>query len=452
VLNQHLARALEVDRRLLEHLEDARHVRGGGGRVQDAEADRSAAEQSRRGHDRVRGPLHLDDERLVEMRQPFLVVLARRVAAQRDDAEVDRREQLERRRPLDVGGGVTGEVDGSVDRVAERVEPERLHRQPHLDGAARARELEPAIGEVRPRLCGDVAEIVGRDGERALEPVGLANEQGAALDRLEEPLVRVERHRVGPVDARKRAPAALGENGEPAVRGVDVEPHVGLAAQVGELAQRVDGARVGRAGVRAHGERGEPAPAIGVDRGGERRERQPESRVDGKHAHSLGAKPEHACGPRHRRVTLARHVDDEVIAHRTGAPLARARERGEVGRRPTAEEDSRRVGGVADPVGEPSEHGELELRRARRADPPRRVGVERAHDEVAERADPVRIAVACGSRRTIGAGSARSWMIASTARWARARISSAPSVTPPDGNARSDGSPACCRRSAMTRL
>ena len=127
--------------------------------------------------------------------------------------------------------------------------PKKLERQPDLERARAARELEPAVGEVDlVVLHHGVLEVVGRDLERAAQQAPVADQQAAAPERLVEPLVRVERDRVGQLDAAQRLAAALGDRREPAVGGVDVEPHAALAADGGQLGQRVD-----RAGVRGAG-------------------------------------------------------------------------------------------------------------------------------------------------------------------------------------------------------
>ena len=61
--------------------------------------------------------------------------------------------------------------------------------------------------------------------------VRVADEQAAALVRLVQPLVRVERDRVRAADAVERAPSPLGQHREAAVRRVDVQPQPVRVAQ-----------------------------------------------------------------------------------------------------------------------------------------------------------------------------------------------------------------------------
>ena len=71
-----------------------------------------------------------------------------------------------------------------------------------------------------------------------------------------------------------------------------------------------------------------------------------------------------------------------------GEPLAGAGEGRQVGRRAAADEHAGGVGRVADPLGEPAEDGELELRHPGAAGPPAAVQVQGAGDEVAHGAGP----------------------------------------------------------------
>ena len=71
--------------------------------------------------------------------------------------------------------------------------------------------------------------------------------------------MRVERQRVRVLDSGERLPSALGEHGEAAVRGVDVEPDAALAAEGRQLRERIDRAGVRRA--RGEGEERRAGPA-----------------------------------------------------------------------------------------------------------------------------------------------------------------------------------------------
>ena len=93
------------------------------------------------------------------------------------------------------------------DRRAERVEPEHLHAQPELEGARASRELDPSVAEVD--LASErVAQVLAAQGERALEQARLPHQHRARLVGLEEPLVRIDRRAIGPLDARQHGPPA----------------------------------------------------------------------------------------------------------------------------------------------------------------------------------------------------------------------------------------------------
>ena len=105
---------------------------------------------------------------------------------------------------------VQSQVEAAVDRLPERGHAEVAQRDPELEGAAAAGELEAEIGEVH--LAVDrlrVFEEVGGDLEASAQHGAVADEQRADLDRLVEPLVRVERDRVGELDAGECFPTAL---------------------------------------------------------------------------------------------------------------------------------------------------------------------------------------------------------------------------------------------------
>ncbi len=189
--------------------------------------------------------------------------------------------------------------------------------------------------------------------------------------------------------ARRRAPAVR-QHGERRRRRRPRAATGRAGTQVCQAVQRVDGAGVRRARVGAHDERPQAGGPVRGDRPLEDVEAQVVRAVHGDDAHPLGPEAERPGGAGHRRVTLRRDVDDEVVAHGADEPLARARERRQVGRRTAADQYAGGVGGVADPLGEPREHGELQLRHAGAAGPPAAVELEGAGDEVGHGAGPGR--------------------------------------------------------------
>ena len=97
-------------------------------------------------------------------------------------------------------------------------------------------------------------EVLGRLGVGAPCPRRVAVEERAAVERREEPLVRVDRERVAALDAVEQVPRrGGGERGGP-VRAVDVEPEPALLGHACDAGEVVDDAEVGAAGGGDHGE------------------------------------------------------------------------------------------------------------------------------------------------------------------------------------------------------
>ena len=274
--------------------------------------------------------------------------------------------------------------------------PRETRRAPNVRSESHSLNARVVRVSCRPRsakftsrcVAVRVAEVVGADLERVPQRSPVAHEQAAALVGLVQPLVRVERDRVGERDTGERGPPTLGQDREAAVRGVDVEPDPALPAERRELFERIDRTRARRARVRDGEERPPPAGLVGGDRGRERRRLEPQVLADGQDPHLVGPEAERPCSPCERRVRLVGDVDDEVVAHRADERLARAGERGQVRGRAAGHERAGRLGRIADPVLEPAEDLQLELRRAGGLHPRARVDVARARDEVAERARP----------------------------------------------------------------
>ena len=186
---------------------------------------------------------------------------------------------------LDVALRRQCEVERAVDRGAERIEAEVPNRGPYLERAGHPAELQAAVREVH--LAGGdhrVLQIVGSHLERAAQTHAIAHEYGTALERLVQPFVRIERHRVGVLDAGQHRTPAFGERGETAVRGVNVHPHPVLRADVGDRRKRVDAAGVGRPGGGRHEDGAAPLRDIRLDRTDERVGAHGVIVVDGDHA------------------------------------------------------------------------------------------------------------------------------------------------------------------------
>jgi hypothetical protein len=93
--------------------------------------------------------------------------------------------------------------------------------------------------------------------------------------------VRIERHRIGALDSGQRLATPLGQRGEPAVGGIDMEPQTLVATDVREGVQRIDSAGIRRPSV-GRDDQGLPAGlGIGLDGAGERVDPNPVCVVGG---------------------------------------------------------------------------------------------------------------------------------------------------------------------------
>ena len=160
--------------------------------------------------------------------------------AEGDDRE--RRPAAERLEPVPCDDEVVEQLRLShvvLDRVAKSLRAVRPEREPELERAERARVLERDVDHVLVRaLVRDVRLLVR---ERVEEVLAAPDEEDAAGFREEEPLVGVERDRVGSIEAGEEVGRrGRRRRGQP-VGAVDVEPDALLGAHVREPVDRVDG-------------------------------------------------------------------------------------------------------------------------------------------------------------------------------------------------------------------
>ena len=116
--------------------------------VEDAEAEHEPAAHAGSREEDVALALDLVCQARVDPLQHGLVGDAARMAAEGEHAERGRRHELELVVRLDVRLRVQRQVEAAVDRVPKRGDAEVAQRDPELEGAAGAGELEAAIGEV----------------------------------------------------------------------------------------------------------------------------------------------------------------------------------------------------------------------------------------------------------------------------------------------------------------
>ena len=194
----------------------------------------------------------------------------------------------------------------------------------------------------------------------------VADQQPADVVGLEEPLVRVDGHRVRAIEVRDATGVARRQPGAAAVRRVDVEPQAVRRGDVRQLADGVDRAGVRRAGDRRDRERRQAGGQVARDGLGDGRAAQPE-RVVGRHDHEgVAREPEEVERPRDREVRLVAGVDAAPVelaaARRPPDPedLAEAQVAGdrhphEVGHHAARREQAERAAVEADEVAQPAD-------------------------------------------------------------------------------------------------
>ena len=124
------------------------------------------------------------------------------------------------------------EPDVLADQRLQAVAAVAAQHRPELERAEAASERRPVVAQVERVLRR--GEVVGVRRERRAQRLGPARPERRAVDRREQPLVRVDDDRVGAVAA-VEAPAQLRADRRRArVRRVDVQPDAGLLAAVGE--------------------------------------------------------------------------------------------------------------------------------------------------------------------------------------------------------------------------
>ena len=204
--------------------------------------------------------------------------------------------------------------------------------------------------------------------------------------------MRVDRDRVGALEAAEERGRARRRGRGRAVGAVDVEPHAVLGADVGERVERIDRARARRAGGADHGDRDHACGAIGLDRARQLVGAHAEGAVGADRAQRAAAEAEHVAGARDRVVRLLGRVHGggagrhAVLARSRQRPSARTGQARQVGVRAAAREVAD-AGREPDQLGQPAPGHVLHLARPR---PPRRRGWRRAPPRAPRRRRPPR--------------------------------------------------------------
>ena len=126
------------------------------------------------------------------------VVLVGAVVAKADERKVPRGAQLPSRLLANPAFEQLREPNAVADARLQAFAPVAAEDRPELERAETPSERRPVVGEVVDLLAR--AEKLGHDAERAAEVVGAARPEERAIHGREEPLVRVDDERVGPLD------------------------------------------------------------------------------------------------------------------------------------------------------------------------------------------------------------------------------------------------------------
>jgi hypothetical protein len=156
----------------------------------------------------------------------------------------------EPRRAVEASRELAGTVAGAGHQLGDAAPPQRADRGPDGEAPGAARRLGHPV--VRIALAAGRLHVVRRaERHRRVVGVRVRAEREPRVVRDVEPLVAVGRPRVGPVDATEQVPAG-GVGRRPQAEGpVDMEPAAVRPDEVGDLDDRVEGARVDVARLRA---------------------------------------------------------------------------------------------------------------------------------------------------------------------------------------------------------
>ena len=242
-----------------------------------------------------------------------------------------------------------------------------LPAHPELQRAEPARALDRVLVPIERLVLRTVRCVVlGRPMERVEEVLAATHDERADVVGLEEPLVRIDRDRVGELEAGHALRVARRQPRGAAVGGVHVEPQPSASRESRERRDVVDRAGVRRPGDGADRERRQPRRAVRRDRGGDRLGPQPEPVVGGDHAQRVLREPEDVEPAPDREVRLVARVDAHAVqigtargavqtAERPQMDLAGHGERHEVGHHAAAGEHAPCARRQPDEVAEPAD-------------------------------------------------------------------------------------------------
>ena len=311
-----------------------------------------------------------------------------------DDRELRLVEQVEVRRLAHRVGEQPREAQVVLDRSHHGVGPVGEERHPRAEPTERVRHLDALPdGPDRPRIgpVADVLEVRRLVGEGGVEHAAVTQQDAADRLREVEPLVRIDRDRVRPLEPAEEVGGARGRGRGSAIGSVDVHPDAVLGADVGERVERVDRAGAGRAGDAHDRDGGHAGGAVALDGARELVGADAERVVAADHAQGAPAEAEDVARARDRVVRLTGGVDrgrpgrHAVLARRGQCTRTRARQPGQVGERSAAREVAD-PGREADQLGQPAPGDVLHLRG--RPGAAAEIGVERRREHGRRRCPP----------------------------------------------------------------
>ena len=185
--------------------------------------------------------------------------------AEADDAEGHRRQTLPPGRRVDPPRKRPRQVHVRLEALADARGPEVAQHHPQLQRAEATPELDAGVHQVLHRRGLGGLQVLGDQRERLPQQVHAPAVEDRTVKRREEPLVRVDDQRVGPLRAAEGG-APRGQHRHHARVGrIDMEPDALGLAQVRDVVHRIDRRGRGRADGRDHCQRHEARAAIGSD-------------------------------------------------------------------------------------------------------------------------------------------------------------------------------------------
>ena len=214
---------------------------------------------------RLSARVHRIENRLVVRVCPRRVRILDRQVAEADGGEGDRRQPLPARFRVDLRGQPPRFAHVPGNDLRQALPPICANDHPQLEGAEAAAQRQAVIHQVDHVLLVRL-EVFGDQRECAFQIIRPPRVQQAAIDRRQQPFVRIGDERIGTVAARQHVSVRRHQRRGTAVRRVHVQPHPVAFAYVGNRRHRVDAGRGRGAHGRDDRQRRHPRVQVGADR------------------------------------------------------------------------------------------------------------------------------------------------------------------------------------------